>query len=230
MSDRDEQAKFRLYGFFRSSCSGRLRIALHCKGVPFDYVSIDTSRGAQREASYKELNPAGTVPVLIDLRLGADGLEFPISQSIAALEYLEETLPATMPLLPSSSQPLERAKVRTLVEIIADTQPVANRRVAESIAELGGSFRGWMKQQLARGLRSFEGTLVKTAGLYSVGNSLSLADVCLIPAIWNAEQWGVDLTEFPIIWRIYKATSELEAVKKAHWASQSDTPADLSFD
>jgi len=228
--EKEESLPFELYGFYRSSCSGRLRLALNLKGVKYAYKSVDTKNGQQRTSMYKKLNPAGTVPVLIDHRPGFDGASFPITQSVAALEYLEETLPVSFPLLPPASQPLQRAKVRTLVEIVCDFQPVANRRVAKAVAELGYSFESWMKEQSARGLRSFEGTVSETAGKYSVGDVLSLADVCLIPSIWNAKQWGVDLSEFPTIMRIFNEASKHSEVQKAHWSVQPDTPADLAFD
>ena len=224
------QRPFILYGWYKSSCTGRLRIALNCKNIDYEYRSVRLMDGEQHQSDHLALNPSGTVPVLIDQRPGAHGMSFPILQSIAALEYLEDALPDSLPLLPTLSRPLQRAKVRTLVNIIAgDTQPLAHRSTVKDIAAFGQSPDDWMQKYLTKGLLAYEAVASKTAGKFSVGDQLSLADVCLLPCVWNAEKASVDLEQMPVIGSIVRNLSQMEPVKKAHWTAQPDTPADLGW-
>lgn len=220
------QPDFRLHTFYRSSCSGRLRIALNLKGIASDYEYVRLHKDEQHADSFP--NPSASVPVLT--HLVSNGPSFPIGQSVAALEYLEEVFEDQIPLLPPLSQPLERAKVRTLMSILTiDLQPITNRRIGKDLAELGVDPMEWNRSHTARGLQPYEALIEKTAGKFSVGDSVTLADVCLIPAMWNAEKLGVDLKGFPTITRVYQALSELDAVKRSHWSVQEDTPEDLSW-
>lgn len=222
------QAEFYLHTFYRSSCSGRLRIALNLKGIASQYEYVRLHKDQQHSESFKATNPSASVPVLTHLT--GNGPSFPIGQSVAALEYLEEVYPEQQPLLPPLSQPLERAKVRTLVSILAvDLQPITNRRIGKDLSELGIDSTEWNRSHTAQGLQPYETLVSKTAGKYSVGNDVTLADVCLIPAIWNAEKLGVNLGDFPTTLRVYSALSELDAVKRSHWSVQQDTPEDLSW-
>jgi len=221
---------FLLYGWYKSSCTGRMRIALNYKAIPYEYKSVRLMDGEQHASAHTALNPSGTVPVLIDQRPEADGMSFPILQSIAALEYLEETFPDSPSLLPPASAPLERAKVRTLVNVIAsDTQPRAHRTIVKNIAAFGQSPEDWMKKYLTKGLLAYETIASKTAGKYSVGDQLSMADVCLLPCIWNAEKAGVDFSHMSTIMRVVRQMNELQTVQLAHWTKQPDTPADLGW-
>ncbi|GAB7340039.1 hypothetical protein MBLNU457_6539t1 [Dothideomycetes sp. NU457] len=219
---------FLLYGWYKSSATGRLRIALNYKGILYEYKSVRLMDGEQHKPAHMALNPSGTVPVLTDLRPESEGMSFPIIQSIAALEYLEEAFPESPALLPS--EPLERAKVRCLVGVIAsDTQPRAHRTVVKDIAAFGQSPDDWMKKYLTKGLTAYETIARSTAAKFSVGNQMSMADVCLLPCVWNAEKANVDLEQFPILTKIVANMNELEAVKKAHWSVQPDTPADMGW-
>ncbi|KAK3719253.1 hypothetical protein LTR37_004472 [Vermiconidia calcicola] len=221
--------EFELHTYYRSSCSGRLRIALNLKNLHTDYVYVHLFKGEQRSEKHMQLNPSGTVPVLLHQREDEGG-SFSITQSIAALEYLEEIYPDQVPLLPPLSQPPDRAKVRTLVNIVAiDIQPFSNRSVVKRVTDLGGNAEEWNSGFMTKGLQAYEAVAAKTAGRYSVGDRITLADVCLVPAIWAAEKHDVELQKFPTVMRIYKAMSELEAVQKAHWSSQEDTPADMAW-
>ena len=220
---------FILHTYYRSSCSGRLRIALNLKGIPAEYAYVHLFKGEQQSAKHIELNPSGSVPVLTHLTVDG-GVLFPITQSVAALEYLEEIYGDQQPLLPSQSRPLERAKVRTLVNIITnDVQPITNRRITNAVADLGANPTEWSKSFMTRGLQAYETVASKTAGNFSVGDSVSMADVCLVPAIWAAEKNDVELEKLPTIIRVYKALSDLEAVQKAHWSVQTDTPPDQAW-
>lgn len=225
-------AAFILYTYYRSSCAGRLRIALNFKNVPYESICVKLGQDAQNSVEYLRLNPSGTVPVLVDARPESKGIEFPIPQSPAALEYLEETLPDATRLLPPLSQPIQRAQVRALVNIIvSDIQPTTSRRLMRAMDALGKSGSRWSYEQHTRGLLAYEKVVEGTAGKYSVGSEITLADVCLIPALWNALHYGVDVQEqMPITWRIYELLSEHEAVKKAHWTVQPDSPPNGAWD
>lgn len=220
--------EFLLHTYYRSSCSGRLRIALSLKDIPTEYAYVLLYKDEQHSKKHQDLNPSGSVPVLTHLT--EDCRSFPIGQSVAALEYLEDVYPDRNPLLPPVSQPLERAKVRTLVNIITtDVQPITNRRINKGVIGLGADPVKWNKTYMTEGLEAYEKIVAKTAGRYSIGDSVTLADVCLIPAIWAAEKFEVELEQLPTIMRVYRSLSELEAVKRAHWNVQKDMPEDGSW-
>lgn len=217
---------FVLHTYYKSSCSARLRIALNLKNIPAEHASVHLFKGEQRSSEHRTLNPSGSVPVLTHLA----HQEFPITQSIAALEYLEEMYPDGTPLLPPVSKPIERAKVRTLVNVVAsDIQPITNRRIVKAVGDLGGDADEWSKAHMTRGLQAYEAMAARTASAFSVGDEISLADVCLVPAVWNAEKYGVELEKLPTVMRVYRAMMEMEAVQDAHWTRQADTPADLAW-
>lgn len=220
--------EFLLHTYYRSSCSGRLRIALNLKEIPVEHAYVHLYKGEQHSTKHVGLNPSSSVPVLT--HLAGDNATFPITQSVAAMEYLEELYPNQNPLLPPLSQPLERAKVRTLVNIITnDVQPITNRRITNAVTELGVDPIQWSKYYMTRGLQAYETIAAKTAGRYSVGDNVTMADVCLLPAIWTAEKHEVELEKLPTVMRVYRALSELDAVKQAHWSAQKDTPADMAW-
>lgn len=210
-----------LYTYFRSSCSARLRIALHLKGIPFDPVFVNLLRDEQSAPAHKAINPSGTVPTLVVSRPQGP---VTITQSLAALEYLDEAFPNKDPaLLPSD--PETRAVVRTLASIIAcDIQPVTNLRILKRVAPLGADRAAWSKKLVEDGLRAYEALASQTAGRFSVGDRVTLADVCLIPAAWGAERVGVDLASFPVTNRVVQNLESEEAVQKGHWRAQPDTP------
>lgn len=220
----DSTPSFVLYTYFRSSCSGRLRIALALKDIKAQHIGVNLLHKDQLNDEFSLLNASQSVPVLVDQANN----DFPIGQSIAALEYLEEAYPDKKQLLPPLSDPLARAKVRVLVNIIAcDTQPVTNLRLVEEICDPSRDVSEWMKKWISKGLRSYELTLSKTAGKYSVGDEITLADVCLIPAVWGAERYSVDMSSMPQVTRVYKTMSGEKAVQSAHWKNQPDTPEGL---
>lgn len=213
-----------LYTYFRSSCSARLRIALHLKNIPFTPIFINLLRDEQSTPSHLKVNPSGTVPALIITR---ESKTVTITQSLAALEYLDEAFPNQGPsLLPTT--PETRALVRTLSQIIGcDIQPVTNLRILKRVAPLGADRAAWSKELIEDGLRAYEAIVTGCAGQFSVGDEITMADVCLVPAAWGAERVGVDLTAFPVVNRIVKNLEMVEAVRKGHWQNQEDTPEDL---
>ncbi|KAK1146299.1 hypothetical protein N8T08_003086 [Aspergillus melleus] len=213
-----------LYTYFRSSCSARLRIALALKNLPYTAIPINLLKDEQHSTSNTTLNPSATVPtLLIESDNQADTIK--ITQSLAALEYLDETFPDTVSLLPPSSDPSARARVRTLSHIIAcDVQPVTNLRILKRVAPLGVDRSAWSKELIEDGFRAYEAIAEKSAGRFSVGDEVTMADVCLIPAVWGAQRVGVELERYPTIDRVAKNLEEVDAVKLGHWRNQEDTP------
>lgn len=219
----EQQSNLILYTYFRSSCSARVRIALNLKGIAYQGKYINLLKSEQSAPDYDAVNPSHFVPTL---QLLPDNSR--ITQSVAIMEYLEEKYPDQHPLLPPPSDILGRAAVRALVGVIVcDTQPVTNLRILVRVDALGGSKAQWAKELMTDGLAAFERLVAKTAGKYSYGDCVTMADICLVPAVWGAVRFGVDMNEFPIAKRIFDAMSSLDAVVKAHWKNQEDTPEDL---
>lgn len=182
-----------LYHYWRSSSSWRVRWALAIKGIAHQAVPVDLLKGEQRSEAHRRRNPLGLVPVL-----HIDGTD--LSESVAILEYLDETRPA-MPLLPQD--PLSRARVRQLVQIIAaDTQPLQNLSVLEHVEALTATHenrRRWAERYISRGFDAYEATLTLfggpfIAGPYSCGDAITMADLCLIPQCHNARRQGIELS------------------------------------
>lgn len=217
--------EYELYSYFRSSCSARVRIAAHWKGIELNYKFIHLLKDEQKSAEYVGLNPGKTVPILV---IREDGQEVLVRQSVAILEYFEERHPDLPKLLPSSSNVIGRAHVRDLVNIVAcDIQPVTNLKILNKVRPLGVEANEWQQSFMAAGLETYEAVASKIAGQYSVGDEVTLADVVLAPAVDNALRFKVDLTKFPTIERIYKELASLEAFRKGSWKAQPDTPAEL---
>ncbi|KAK1239850.1 hypothetical protein MKX08_007292 [Trichoderma sp. CBMAI-0020] len=217
---------YTIYSYFRSSCSARLRMVLNLKGIEYEMKTINLLKQEHLSGEHKALNPNATVPLL--LRKGSDGSIFKVGQSLAAIEYLDETLPQSYQLLPPISDPEARAVTRTLASIIAcDLQPVTNLRIMKRIKKLGASPEQWNKEIMTEVLQAYEATAKDSAGQYSVGDNITLADVCLLPAVWNAQRYGVDLDAFPIITKTSENLSKHPAIIKAHWQNQPDTPEEL---
>jgi maleylacetoacetate isomerase len=215
-----------LYTFSRSSSSARLRIALNYKSLPAHYTYVNLDSNEQFTTKYASLNPSKSVPTLVVQDPGATSATFPITQSLAALEYLEEAYPSSPSLLPPLSNPVARAKVRTLVNIIvSDTQPINKMSVIAHLGELGQDWKTWAQKFMARGLDAYEEAASKTAGKYSVGDDVTLADVVLVPQCWNAGRVGLELSRWPTVQRIFGEMEKLEAVQNAHWTKQADADA-----
>jgi maleylacetoacetate isomerase len=210
----------RLYTFFRSSTSYRLRIALGLKGLEWEPHHVSLPRMEHRAPGYMKLNPQGLLPALIE----DDGSV--LAQSLAIMEYLDEKYPDP-PLLPGD--PLGRAYVRSLSQIIGcDIHPLNNVRV---LKWLGGRWEftedevnEWYGHWIAEGMRSFEATLAahKRFGRFCLGDSVTMADVCLVPQIANARRFRCPLVDFPRSVAIADLAAELPAFKAAHPSTQAD--------
>jgi maleylpyruvate isomerase len=216
-----QDTPLRLHGYWRSSATWRVRLALHLKGIPFEIVPVHLVEGGGQQWSeaYRALNPTCEVPAL-----EIDGTV--LAQSVAILEYLEETRPEPA-LLPAD--PVQRAWCRQLVEgINASIQPLQNLRVLQRLEREHGldaaGCRAWAGHFNTFGLQAFEALLRRSAGLYCVGDRITLADVLLVPQAYSARRFGVDLTTLPEVHRIVEALHAHPAVRAAHAHRQPDTP------
>ena len=210
-----------LHGFWRSSATYRVRIALGLKGVAADYRPVNITAGGQQQfsADYLRLNPEGRVPAL-----EVDGQV--LTQSWAILEWLEETYPQPA-LLPADA--FGRARVRALAQlVVADIQPLQNLGPTHYLsAELGATpdqVAVWLKHWINRGLSAFEAQLARDAatGQFCHGASPTLADACLVPQCYAARRYGVDVVQFPNITRIEAACQALPAFQAAVPERQPD--------
>jgi maleylacetoacetate isomerase len=217
-------SRLRLYGYWRSSASHRVRIALQLKGLDYEYRPVDlrTDGGAQFSAEYRALNPQSRVPTLET----PDGL---LTQSMAIMEWLEETYPQP-PLLPPDAR--GRARVRALAQIlVADVQPLQNtsvtRYLRESLHVDETALAAWLAEWIGRGLSSVENLLGRepASGDYCVGERPTIADICLAAQCESARRFGVALAPYPRISRIDAACGALGAFQRAAPQQQVDAPA-----
>ncbi len=209
----------KLHGYFRSSAAFRVRIALNLKGISYDHVSIHLRKGDQRSAAYLGLNPQALVPTLED---GPHAL----TQSLAIVEYLDETHPKP-PLLPA--HPAERARVRALAQIVAcDIHPIDNLRVLQYLAKEmkadEAAVGRWFNHWIATGFGGLEATLTNDTktGRFCHGDAPGLADICLVPQVFNSKRYNLDLAPYPTITRIFDACMALPAFDAAQPAKQPD--------
>jgi maleylacetoacetate isomerase len=199
-----------LHDYWRSSAAYRVRIGLNLLGLTYERRVVDLLKGEQAQAENLARNPQGLVPTL-----EIDGLR--LTQSLAILEYLDETRGAGF--LPRD--PAGRARVRALAHAVAmEIHPVCNLRVARHAVEASGGAimqEAWMRHFIPLGLAGLEAMLEDgRAGRYCHGDGITLADLCLVPQLYNARRWGVDLAPYPRITAIDAALQEIPAVQAAH--------------
>lgn len=209
----------KLYTYFQSSCSYRVRIGLALKGLDFESAFVHLRRGEQRSTAHLERNPQGLVPALVDGDLV-------LGQSLAILEYLEEQYPEP-PLLPKA--PAQRARVRQIACAIAcDIQPLQNFGVLMRLkCELDASDEEtarWVKGVIEPGLAAVEALLTASASGdgFCFGERPTLADVCLVPQVHNARRFGCDLSKCPTVVRVAEHCASLETFAKAAPGAQPD--------
>ncbi|WP_299083630.1 maleylacetoacetate isomerase [uncultured Ruegeria sp.] len=192
-----------LYDFWRSSASYRVRIALNLAGISYDAVVVDLVSGEQKGDAHRSRNPQGLVPVL-----EIDGLR--LTQSLAIIEYLDRT--RQLNLLPEN--PADRAKAQALAQSIAvDIHPICNLAVAKHATVLSADASNmpdaWMQHYIRPGLEAFEALLAEfTQSPYCTGTQPGLADLCLIPQLYNARRWEVDLSHLPRLLAVEAACSD----------------------
>jgi maleylpyruvate isomerase len=195
----------KLHGYFRSSASYRVRIALNLKGLDADHLSHHLRKGEQRDPAFLAINPQGLVPALQD-DTGAV-----LTQSLAIIEWLEETRPQPA-LLPKD--PLRRAKVRAFAQAVAcDIHPVQNLKVLARLRELGlpeEQVTGWAAWANREGLAACEALIADETGPFCFGEAPTIADLCLVPQLFNARRFGVDVSAYP---RLLEAEAAAQAMK-----------------
>lgn len=200
----------KLFDYWRSSAAFRMRIALALKGLPYEREFIHLRRKDQVSEAYLAVNPQGLVPALVD----DDGTV--LTQSMAMIEYLDETRPDGVSFVPDD--PVERARVRAISQAIAcDIHPLNNLRVLRYLgSEFGidedGRNERWYKHWIEEGMQGLEGMLADgRAGKFAHGDAPTMADICLFPQVYNAQRFGCDLSAFPTVLRINASCGELDA-------------------
>lgn len=214
---------YRLHNYWRSSASWRVRIAFALKGLPYEYVPVNIVRdgGEQNRPEFGALNPMRQVPTL---ELVEGGESRFLSQSLAIVEYLDETTRGGPRLLPTD--PYLRARVRQLAEgINAGIQPLQNLPVFAEVERLGGDKLAWAKKWNERGLAALEALAQETVGTFLVGQTPTLADVCLVPQLYAARRFGCDTAQFPTLERVEAACFAVSGLDATRPEKQPDAVA-----
>ena len=216
----DESLK--LYTYWRSSAAYRVRIALHLKGLAFESIPVHLVKDEQHASAFKDVNPQELIPVL---RHGGRVL----TQSLAIMEYLDETFPER-PLLPAVAR--DRQRVRAIAAMVAcDIHPLGNLRVQQYLErELGATQEqreAWSRHWIGKGFEAIERVLADSpaTGEFCEGDRPTIADCCLVPQVYNARRFNLDMAAFPTISRIDAACQVLEAFQAARPERQPDAPA-----
>jgi len=212
----------KLYSYWRSSAAYRVRIALNLKGIDYEVVPVHLPGDEQHSDEFRAVNPQGVVPVLVDRSRV-------IRQSMAIIEYLEEAYEGARKLLPATAR--ERARVRGLAHIIAaDIHPLNNLRVMQYLEREFNTPQvereRWTQHWIREGFTAFENLLADnpSTGEYCEGDEPTMADICLVPQVYNARRWSVDMTPFPLIQRISEACMKLDEFERARPENQPDAP------
>ncbi|GAB2659900.1 maleylacetoacetate isomerase [Vibrio panuliri] len=211
----------RLYGYWRSSAAYRVRIALNLKKLRYDYFAVNLIKdgGQQHTDEFHRINPNELVPVLMD---GATR----ISQSLTIIDYLDDHYPEPL-LTPLSGE--KRYKIKELAQDIAiDIHPLNNLRVQQYLINHADFDKEdeveWLRHWITVGFAALDDKLRHTAGVYSVGAEVSLVDVCLVPQVYNALRFDVDVSQYPTIDRLYRALNEIPEFYRAAPERQPDSP------
>lgn len=209
----------KLYSFAQSSTAYRVRIALNLKGIAHQIVPVDLTQGHQHDAAYAALNPIRAVPTLI-----TDAGDV-LTQSMAILTYLDRVYPDPA-LFPSD--PRDRARVEAAAQVIAaDVHPVNNLKIRNRLVDMGhteAEVVSWMNHWMAQGLAAFD-ALVDPGTPFAFGDAPSVADLCLVPQLFNAHRWGLDLSPYPRLTTIEARCLDLPAFQQAHPDNQPDAKA-----
>jgi maleylpyruvate isomerase len=215
----------KLYGYWRSSAAYRVRIALNLKGLEAEQISVHLVKdgGEQHKAEYAALNPQELVPLLVtEGRSG--GQELALSQSLAIMEYLDEAYPQ-QPLLPKALG--DRAIVRAMALAIAcEVHPLNNLRVLQylsgEMALTDEAKNAWYHHWVHQGFAALEAMLAHHSGRFCFGDSVTLADICLVPQVYNAQRFKVPLDKYPNILRVWAECNSLDAFSRAAPEMQHD--------
>lgn len=220
-ANSSDKIDLQLYSYYRSSAAYRVRIALELKHLSFQQIPVNLLKGEQKQAAYLQVNPQGLIPAIET----PEGL---ITQSLAIIEYLEETYQQS-PLLPTKT--IERAQVRSLAyQIAMEIHPLNNPRVTQfltsklDISEV--EKMDWYQHWIAVGFSALERRLSLSYQYqgFCFGDSVSLADLCLIPQVYNALRFDCPMQDYPIISAIYEHCQQLPAFQAASPEAQADCP------
>lgn len=206
-----------LYGYFRSTVAYRVRIALGLKGLGVEERYVHLRKGEQTQAAYRKINPAGLVPYWVEGDLH-------LAQSLAIIEYLEETYPVP-PLLPQGAS--ARAIAREIAQVVCcDIHPIGNLRVLNRLIDMGvddSRRAAWSRHWIAAGFEAIEARLTQlNSGPFAFGDQPTLADICIVPQIFNARRFGLDLSPYPLIRTIDAAAAKVQAFVAAEPQRQAD--------
>ena len=215
----------KLYNYFRSSTSYRVRIALEIKQLSYEYIPVHllNNGGEQNRPTYRTLNPMGGVPTL-------QHGDFSLAQSDAILEYLDEAFPQTDKLFPQNIQ--QKAKTREFCQIInADIHSYGNLKTLQylekNFSASDETKNKWVQDWFTQGLSACETHLQKSAGLYCFGDTITAADCFLVPLVFTSNRFKVDLSKYTNINRVNENCLKLPVFHKAHPFRQPDTPAEF---
>ncbi|MCC7403335.1 MAG: maleylacetoacetate isomerase [Bdellovibrionales bacterium] len=211
----------KLYSYYRSSCSYRVRIVLNLKDLKYEYLPVHLLNGGgeQHLPAYRTLNPKREVPTLVH-----DSYVLP--QSMAIIDYLDQLKPSPR-MFPADAQ--ARGKVMQFCEIInSGIQPLQNLSLLQELKSRfeasESDIQSWCRDWITRGFESLEILLKDSAGSHCFGGSLTAADAFLVPQVYNAHRFGVEMARFPIIDRLYQTASQIEAFQRAAPERQVDAP------
>ena len=220
-------ARFELFSFWRTSSTYRVRVAFNLKGVPRQERNVNLDTGEQRSDAFLKINPLAAIPALIDHEAGEAAA--PLTQSLAILEFLEESYPSPA-LLPAD--PHGRARVRSLAAMCAaDTHPLITPRIKKYLTTEGKfddtAWRAWQIHWFTTGLRAVEQRLANepATGTYCHGDSVTLADICLASIIVVMRVFKIEVTAIPTVDRIMAACEKLDAFVQADPRRQAGAPA-----
>jgi len=212
----------KLYSYFRSSAAYRVRIALNLKGLPYEYAPVHLLRdgGEQLKPEYRRVNPEGVVPTLVD------DAQQPIQQSLAIIEYLDETHPEP-PLLPGTA--IDRAHVRSIaLQIACEIHPLDNLRVLRYLKHTlrvdDAAKDAWYRHWIESGFATLDARLADDprTGTLCFGDTPTLADLCIVPQVFNAHRFSIDMTRYPTLQRIYEHAVQIDAFARAAPGAQPD--------
>lgn len=220
-----------LFDYFRSSAAYRVRIALNLKGLAYEHRSVNLQKGEESQAAYTSLNPQALVPTLLIEGAGDHGSDIRLTQSLAICDYLDSHKPDPA-LLPE--EPVRRADIQAFALAIAcDVHPLNNLRVLQYLTgELGVDDQAkldWYHHWVAMTFEALEAGLNarpqdNTGSAFCFGDAPTLADVCLVPQVFNAQRFDVPLQHYPNILRIHAHCQQLTAFADAHPTRQPDAP------
>jgi maleylacetoacetate isomerase/maleylpyruvate isomerase len=209
----------KLFGYWRSTAAYRVRIALHLKGINFETVSVHLLKngGEQHTERYATLNPQELVPTLIDG-------DFKLNQSLAIIDYVEAKSPG-LSLYPDDLQ--ERAKVQALaLDIACEIHPLNNLRVQQyltnKLALNNDAKSQWVDHWMTKGFGAIEKQLIQSAGCYCFKDQVTVADICLVAQVYNANRFNIDMSGYPYINRVVENCNKLEAFQLALPENQED--------